>query len=71
MKERGELLVCNLCCCCSTYKGVANSSVEDCEVLELPKEKTVPKEEKRFEEKCSKKFSHLKYGIQQLLGTTV
>ena len=51
MKQRGELLVLELC---------ANVSVEAYEVLELPKEKTVPKEEKGFEEKRSEHFGHLK-----------
>jgi len=50
VKESGEFGVFKLCC---TRKRIANGSVEANEVLELPKEKTVPKKEKRLEEKRS------------------
>jgi hypothetical protein len=72
MNKRGEFLVFNLWWCCIS-KSVANSSMKNYEVFELSKEKTVPKDEKWFKEKCSKQFCHiLIYEIWVvILGTVV
>lgn len=43
--------------------------METDEVPELPKEKTVPKEEKRLEEKRSEQFSHRKTNNMGLKST--